>query len=87
MVHSACPHLARCTERSGGHGEAFVLHDEVIGPTGDEALLLQSAGEAAPGMACAGKTARDKLFFNQHLATCSSLRTLLPASIKKADVI
>ncbi len=37
---------ARCVDRVGWHGEVFVLPDETFGATGDEAVILQTAGEA-----------------------------------------
>ncbi len=45
---------ARCTDRTGWHGCAFVLPDRVIGPQGDERVIFQSAAGSANYYATGG---------------------------------
>jgi putative DNA primase/helicase len=45
---------ARCTDRTGWHGCAFVLPDRVIGSQGDERVIFQSAAGSANYYSTAG---------------------------------
>lgn len=45
---------ARCTDRTGWHGPAFVLPDRVIGPQEGERVIFQSAAGAANYFATSG---------------------------------
>jgi len=54
ILHSRCSQLARCTDRSGWHGQAFVLPDQVIGAAAGETLLLQNDGDPLQAPACGG---------------------------------
>ncbi|TCW29530.1 DUF927 domain-containing protein [Gulbenkiania mobilis] len=54
LVRSTPPQLVRCTNRTGWHGDAFVLHDEVIGKLDGEDVFLQSERDETLGMVQAG---------------------------------
>lgn len=48
--------FVRCTNRTGWHGDAFVLPDEVIAPPGAEKVFLQADRDDSLGMSQAGTT-------------------------------
>ncbi|HJV07267.1 MAG TPA: DUF927 domain-containing protein [Chromobacteriaceae bacterium] len=54
LVRSTPPQLVRCTNRTGWHGGAFVLHDEVIGKLEGEDVFLQSERDETLGMVQSG---------------------------------
>lgn len=54
LVRSNPPRLVRSTQRTGWHGSAFVLHDEVIGQRQGEDVFLQSERDESLGMVQAG---------------------------------
>lgn len=57
LVRSTPPRFVRCTGRTGWHGSAFVLHDEVISQQNDEDVFLQSERDETLGMVQAGTLA------------------------------
>lgn len=54
LVRSAPRHFVRCTYRTGWHGDAFVLHDDVIGQQDGEDVFLQTDRDESLGMVQAG---------------------------------
>lgn len=46
--------LVHCTDRTGWHGNVFVLPDEVISPAESEEVFFQSDREESLGIACSG---------------------------------
>ena len=54
LVRSTPPRFVRCTYRTGWHGDAFVLHDEVIGQQDGEDVFLQTDRDESLGMVQAG---------------------------------
>ncbi len=57
LVRSTPPRFVRCTYRTGWHGDAFVLHDEVIGQQDGEDVFLQTDRDESLGMVQAGTAA------------------------------
>ncbi len=57
LVRCTPPHLVRCTSRTGWHGGAFVLHDDVVSQQDGEDIFLQSERDETMGMVQAGTAA------------------------------
>ncbi|UDM17943.1 DUF927 domain-containing protein [Vogesella sp. XCS3] len=57
LVRCTPPRFVRCTSRTGWHGGAFVLHDDVVSQQDGEGIFLQSERDETMGMVQAGTAA------------------------------